>query len=97
MFIDGGDFEEIFETTAGTVRVFAEVHISDSHLILDEVLFFPDNGEEFLDLGVRQVLGILRAIRLLARAAGLETLTMIYHRIGGRHDGRTIIRTRSLR
>jgi hypothetical protein len=96
MFIDGGDFEEIFESTKGPVRVFAEVHLADSHLILYEVLFFPDNGEEFLDLGVRQVLEIVRAIRLLARDAGFEKLTMIYHRIGGKHSGRTIIRTRSL-
>jgi len=97
MFIDGGDFEEIFETTVGTVRIFAEVHIAESHLILFEVLFFPDNGGEFLDLGVRQVLEIIRAVRLLARDAGFEKLTMIYHRVGGRHNGRTIIRTRSLR
>ncbi len=97
MFEDGKDFEEIFETDQGSVRVFAEVHVTGSHLLLNEPLFYPDNGEDVLQLGVRQVLDIFRAIRSLARDSGFEKLTTTYHRVGGGHDGRIIRRTRSLR
>jgi hypothetical protein len=96
MFEDGKDFDAIFETKAGLVRVYADVHVAGSHLVLDELMVFP-RDRPYLKVGVPEALEIASAIRVLARDSGFEKLTVIYHRIGGKHDGRTIVRTRTLR
>jgi hypothetical protein len=96
MFEDGKEFDAIFETEAGIIRAYADVHVSGSHLVLDELLIFP-RDRPFLKVGVPETLQILSSIRALARDSGFEKLTVIYHRIGGKHDGRTIVRTRTLR
>jgi len=62
MFLDGKDYEEIFPTPQGPIQVMAEAHIFGTHLVLDSLLFFPED-QELLDIGVRQTLAILRSIR----------------------------------
>jgi hypothetical protein len=96
MFEDGKDFDAIFETKAGPVRAYADVHVAGSYLVLEELLIFPID-RPFLKVGVPETLEIMSAIRGLARDSGFEKLSVIYHRIGGKHDGRTIVRTRKLR
>ncbi len=96
MFEDGSDFEVTLETSVGAVRLFAEVRVEGTHLYLDELLFFPEDAER-LSLGQSQVLEIARTIRMLARSAGFNDLTVTYHRVGPGRDGRIMRHTRSLR
>ncbi len=72
------------------------MHVAGAHLVLEELLIFP-RDRPFLKAGVLETLEIMSVIRGLARDSGFEKLTVIYHRIGGKHDGRTIVRTRNLR
>ena len=96
MFETGADFEQIFETLAGRIQVLAEVHVIGSHLILDELLVYPESENGRLQVGVGEVLEVLRAIRCLAKADGYDALTVVYHRVGGHRDGRTMSFTRRL-
>ncbi|SNT24087.1 hypothetical protein SAMN05421770_10626 [Granulicella rosea] len=96
MFADGEDFDCVFDTDVGPVRVFAETHVLGSHLVLDEFLFFPESDQDRLVLGVRQTLEILRLIRVQAKEAGFEALTVSYHRVGKKRRGNIIVLTRSL-
>ena len=72
------------------------MHIFGKHLVLDELIVYPDVGEERLVMGVKQALWIVRQIRLKAKAEGFDELTVVYHRIGKPRPGRIITRTRRL-
>lgn len=96
MFEDGKDFDAIFETSAGLVRAFAEVQVVESHLVLHELMIFPKDRPR-IEVGVPETLEIITALRTLASDSGFQKLTVIYHRVGGKHDGRTIVKTRTLR
>jgi len=95
-FIDDTYFEETIETPQGPVRVLAETYIFGSHVVLDELLFFPLAQSDPLKIGPARVLAIRKQIQAAARAAGFTELTMSYHRIGKRRTGNTIIHTRKL-
>ncbi len=41
MFEDGKEFDAIFETKAGLVRAYADVHVAGEHLVLQELMVFP--------------------------------------------------------
>jgi hypothetical protein len=59
-------------------------------------MFYPDNGEDRLVIGVKLTLWIMRQIRVMARGEGFEELTVTYHRLGKPRPGRIISRTRRL-
>jgi hypothetical protein len=62
----------VFETPAGPVGIFAEVHIFGKRLVLDELLFYPADDQDRLVIGVEQVLSIKRELQRMAAQAGLN-------------------------
>ena len=59
-------------------------------------MFYPDNGEDRLVIGVKLTLWIMRQIRIMAKSEDFEELTVTYHRLGKPKPGRIISRTRRL-
>ncbi len=95
MFIDGEYFDEVIVTEQGSVRVLADIHIFGSHVVLDGLLFFPEEGES-LKIGVGRVLSIARSLCEQAKAEGFDELTTVYSRLGKGRNERIISHTRSL-
>ena len=95
MYVDGSDFEQIFPTPQGPIQVLAEVHILGLHLVLDELLIFPENKPR-LEIGVRQSLAIVRKLRVAAKDQGFAEMTVTYHRVGKPQCGQSVARTRRL-
>ena len=96
LFAEDTYFDETIDTSEGPVRVFAETCIFGTHLILDQLMFFPLQQSEPLRIGVAKVLAIGRSIREAAKQAGFTAITLGYHRIGSRRTGNTIVHTRTL-
>jgi hypothetical protein len=95
MYVDGSDYESLFQTPSGLIQVLAEVHIFGPHLVLDELLFYPLD-QESLAIGVRQTLAILKALRTRAKEQGFTEMTVTYHRTGKRRPAPTVARSRRL-
>lgn len=95
MFKDGSYFDKEFDTRLEPILVVADVHIFGDHLVLDELLFYPLEGER-LPIGVKQAFEIFRMLRILAKEQGFSELTVGFHRTGAGRHGRTISFTRSL-
>ncbi len=98
MFADGSDFDRIFETADGVIRVLAEVHTNGPDLILDEIVIYgKETGTENSPKpGTDELLKIIRAVRRLAREAGFDRMIGTWHRIGPDRDERITVHTRSL-
>lgn len=96
MFVDDADFQQDFATSQGDITLFAEVHIFEGHLVLDELLFYPTRSSATLNIGTGVVLEVLRALRNLAAEQGFTELTVAFHRTGPGRHGRTITVTRRL-
>jgi ribosomal protein L7/L12 len=88
MFVDGSYFEQNFETPPGPVTALAEVHIVGECLVLDELLFYPAESSDRLQIGTRQILEIFRFLRTVAKEQGFAELTVVFHRVGTGSHGR---------
>ncbi len=99
MFTDGSDFDQIFETAGGGIRVLAEVHTNGADLILDEIVIYAreKGAQSSRNPRTDELLKMIQTVRSLAREAGFDRLIATWHRIGLHGDERVLVHTRSLR
>jgi len=96
IFIDGSFIDYQFETSAGCLRVGADVRIVGETLELIEPLVCSTD-DEILQLGVRHILELGREIKVLARLQGFTRLIVTGHRVSGATPGRSVYLERRVR
>ncbi len=97
MFIDGGDFEKIYETALGPVGVLAEVQIHNGRLVLNGLSIYPLETDERLPIGVRRTIEIVRSIRQDALDAGFSECIVHAKILTGARPGRIVRIARRLK
>jgi hypothetical protein len=96
LFVSETELDRYFETTDGVVWVTGLVRILDGRLLIDRLLVYPATGAR-QEIGVRQMLAIVRSLTEEAIAQGLSGYSVKAERVYEDRPTRMISIKRRLR
>jgi len=96
LFVDETELDRYFETADGVVWITGLIRILDGRLLIDRFLVYPATSAR-QEIGVRQVLAIVRSLTEEAIAQGLSSYSVEAERVYEDKPARMISIKRRLR
>lgn len=87
VFRTGGIIDRTVQTTAGPVRIIAQVDVEGTTVTIRDIAIYPTESEAPLSAGVSEMRQAIKPILSEAKEAGLTKAKIEYHRTGGISPG----------
>jgi len=95
VFVDGVEFEAVYETTEGSVWLLCGIKIRGDEIFFDGLLVYPVTGKRLV-VGTAQMRSIFRSVEDAARLQGFSRCFVSALRTTGAAPGRIIRLVRRL-
>lgn len=97
LYKTGDVIDEVVETSAGPVRIYGEVVVEGTQVTIKNVLVYPADSAQKLNVGTREMLKAIRPLFDGLKQAGYTTVRIVGDRVSGANPGRTVDITKTLR
>jgi len=97
LYKTGDIIDEVVQTAAGPVRIYGEVVVDGTKIIIKDVMVYAENSAGNLNVGVREMLTAVRPLFEGLKQAGYTAVQIVGDRISGANPGRVVDFTKTLR
>jgi hypothetical protein len=92
----GESYDRYFETDQGRIGVIADIYVSDEVFELRDLIIYPEDPVDRLEVGTQTIRSILRTIEVEVRSMGYRELRITADRVSGANPGKHVDLRREL-